>query len=541
MKNQRKIVCLGSSDPGELAQRISELPEQFPRKKGDCLKLRIFHINDFHNHVLKPDSSGGWSSPLPDMASILDDARSRGEEVLFLSAGDEAVGTVWDYLMKDIHGTFHTHSSYRFLSLLGLDLCITGNHDLDSGGKLLRESVRQDADFPVLCSNLSGNPDLTEAVCKGAVMALGNWRIGFIGLMTMGQQKITPQSPYSVENPRQAAEIWLNLLKPVCDAVIMISHLGASTDSEFAEVVEYGDFELADVFGEWKPDLIISGHTHEQFQTVRNGVPIAQSGCNAKVMGELELTLSGESSRVDFMPFHSLRWDSGESLFYQKNITPFLERYLPLLEGGKFPFGRGCCNEDVSFSECKGKADCVLADFLSRALRMGLSSQGEPVDLVLLDGSNLNTSLSREQDISILDLYRLMPYEDTIKKISLKGSEILRMIEENFIRKRESGEEYSEKGFVYFGNNLSRKAKGSEAGEVLINGALLDEEKDYVAAISNYFRQLALPWEKRNNPEKLYIFPIGRAEETGLYFRDVVLQSLRSGRISAGSCGEEVG
>jgi 2',3'-cyclic-nucleotide 2'-phosphodiesterase (5'-nucleotidase family) len=82
-----------------------------------------------------------------------------------------------------------------------------------------------------------------------------------------------------------AAGNLLPALRPLCDVLIVLSHLGYSLASASAVTAGAGDVELAQALPHGAVDLIIGGHTHsllhesgfDPAQRI-NGIPVVQAG-----------------------------------------------------------------------------------------------------------------------------------------------------------------------------------------------------------------------------------------------------------------------
>lgn len=529
MTTKKHPLLLKSTDRRYLARCMSDLPPRRTDLQRRPFRMKIIHINDFHNAVLRLDERGQWISPLPSLHSLLE---SRREElrregngtVFFISAGDEMVGTAWDYLVRDIQGEYRCHSAYHFLSLLGLDISVAGNHDFDNGCDRLRTAIERDASFPVISANVKDSPELADTIRPAAIFSITGVRIGMVGLTTMGQQRGTPTSRYRISSPLEAAREWIPVLRDHCDAVVVVSHLGSTVESKFAEVIEHGDLELTAALDECKPDLIIGGHTHELFQTISNGVPVTQVGCNGRWVGEIDLLITGRKNSVEFFPAAPLESDADAGEFYQAHITPFLERHLPSIRSIPLLADSGACPLGVHLSECKGYERCSIAGFLTDALLARLEAHDISVDFVLLDGSVVNDLLPTGDGVGVMDLFRLLPYADSVTTIKLTGEEVARLVGENKDRARISGEEYREKGFLYFSSNIGwEKDATGRVTNIQIADRKIERNDSFTAATTNYARALAVHWEKEHGRDLLPL-PRDRAKDTGLFLREEIIQ-----------------
>ncbi|MCO6450422.1 MAG: 5'-nucleotidase C-terminal domain-containing protein, partial [Caldilineales bacterium] len=101
------------------------------------------------------------------------------------------------------------------------------------------------------------------------------------------------------------------------------------------------------------------------------------------------------------------------------------------------------------------------------------------------------------------DWFQIMPYADTIRLFWLKGRDLLRLLDDNAMRVRRTGEQPGERGFVHFSRELRYQiGLGSDRSEAHAVDAKLHGEplgsnldKMYLVAFPSHFRHLAIPWE----------------------------------------------
>jgi len=65
-----------------------------------------------------------------------------------------------------------------------------------------------------------------------------------------------------VTNPVQTIHNLLPAMRPLCDVMIILSHLGYSLNADSGAVSEAGDVELARSLPLGSVHLIVGGHTH---------------------------------------------------------------------------------------------------------------------------------------------------------------------------------------------------------------------------------------------------------------------------------------
>ena len=111
---------------------------------------------------------------------------------------------------------------------------------------MLSLSAGQDAAFPLLSANLvpAAGTDV-PGIYPAALFVVKGIRVGVIGLTTPAEIKHVSPGEFTITDPVIAAGNLLPALRPLCDVLIVLSHLGYSLASASAATAGAGDVELA--------------------------------------------------------------------------------------------------------------------------------------------------------------------------------------------------------------------------------------------------------------------------------------------------------
>ncbi len=228
----------------------------------------IYHTNDFHNHLL------------PQQAERLRALRADlGSGGLFLDAGDAvSAGNV----------TYHPGGEpiLETMSDIGYDAMTVGNrefHFTRAGfvAKLCK------ARFPILCANVRARGEGTEgrlpSVDHIRTVLKSGLRIAVFGLtvpMITEKMLVRRVSAYVFEDPIRTAESLVPLLRPDCDLLVCLSHIGIARDRELAARID-------------GIDLIIGGHSHVTLpEGERVGdTLITQAGWRGRSLGKVTVSI----------------------------------------------------------------------------------------------------------------------------------------------------------------------------------------------------------------------------------------------------------
>ena len=125
-----------------------------PARADEGLPLTILHFNDFHGQLDPvPDSTTGRRlGGIARLAGLVRSIRAEDPErpVLLLFAGDLLQGTVTSTVFLGL-------PDISFLSAMGVDAAVMGNHELDYGQANFRKLLTA-AGFPVLGANVEAEP-----------------------------------------------------------------------------------------------------------------------------------------------------------------------------------------------------------------------------------------------------------------------------------------------------------------------------------------------------------------------------------------------
>lgn len=201
--------------------------------------LTILHTNDFHNHL-----SEAQAAKLKERRAAL------GESGLLLDAGDAISSGNITY----------KPGGEPILDLMndaGYDAMTVGNREFHFSQPGFCAKLGR-ARFPVLCANVRANGSETKLpVVPYIEKVVGGMRVTIFGLtvpMITERMLSRKVSSYVFDDPLKTAESLVPTLRPGCDLLVCLSHIGLAMDRELAE-------------RSLGIDLIIGGHTHALLET----------------------------------------------------------------------------------------------------------------------------------------------------------------------------------------------------------------------------------------------------------------------------------
>jgi 2',3'-cyclic-nucleotide 2'-phosphodiesterase (5'-nucleotidase family) len=229
--------------------------------------VRLLFTSDLHGRLTA------------ELAQRLAALKAERPDTLLLDAGDAIkAGNVAIPLRPE--------AAWAHMAEAGYDALTIGNRESHITEFGLRAKLKG-APMPVLCANMLTKGTDTPRLAPFVVLGLaGSLRVGVLGLsvpMVTERMKSRIASAFLYISPIEAAQGSVPELRPKCDLLVALTHIGLDRDVELAKGVD-------------GIDAIIGGHTHEVLREpmVVNGCPIVHAGSHGRLVGDLLLRMDGE-------------------------------------------------------------------------------------------------------------------------------------------------------------------------------------------------------------------------------------------------------
>ena len=370
-------------------------------------KLTIIQINDVHGHVeshnevffendgLEVREAGGYSR----IKTLVDEIRSENPNTLLLDCGDT------------FHGTFITtqtqgNAILPIMNAMGIDPA-TAHWDFAYTPSHLRELSNR-LNYPVLSANTYIYDKKKRLFDPYIIKEVDGMRIGIMGMACEHVVQGFPpkfsqgiyMSPEYEEIPKVVSEL---KNKEKVDFIILLSHLGMPTDYEILKTVS-------------GVDVCVSGHTHNRlnYPIKVGGSILIQSGCHGSFITRLDLDIVN-GKVVDYK--HKLITVESSIKEYGKIKQLVEEAYEPY-------------NEELDVVVGKTKTllcrDLSLESTMDNFLLHSISHvTGNKV--CFSHGWRYGTPIV-PGEITVKDLYNMVPMNPKIINVDMKGYEILELL-----------------------------------------------------------------------------------------------------------------
>jgi len=313
---------------------------------------------------------------------------------------------------------FRGEVEMRALQMLGIDAMVLGNHEFDNGTPAFVKAYRTSGGFPLLAANylFDGRVEtgLAEIVQPFVILRRGTLRIGVVGIgndssiTSLGD--IGNKLGFYGQDPIETAKLYVGLIRPLCDVVIVASHQGLE-----------GDFAIAgQVPG---VDIILGGHHHVVLDPPKvlagpdgRDVVIVHSGNDLKIVGELEVIV--QDGRVVWHTYttHPITDTVAEHPAMAHALQPYREalRYTQDLTAVV-----GYAKGTIDRTSPDG-GDSPLGNLVTTAM---MNHELVRAEFAVTNSLGIRADIPTG-DITREKLYEVFPFENTVTVMYLSGTEL---------------------------------------------------------------------------------------------------------------------
>ena len=376
--------------------------------------LTVIQLNDSHAYfdlhqemfwqggqaVYRP--VGGYAR----IATIVKKIRAANQgRTLFCDCGDTLHGT---YPAQKTQG----EALIPILNTLGLD-AMTAHWEFAYGPETFKQRAAK-LSYPMLAINVYDQATKDRFFPPYSVKDVGGLRIGLVGIASNIVDKTMPPSfsaglYFTLGREELPSIIDVLRTQEKVDLVVLISHLGFPQDMKL----------LSEVQG---IDVCLSGHTHHRlYKPVLQGKTlIIQSGCHGSFLGRLELDIEGgrvADYRHQLIEVEaSIDPDPAVADLVRQALAPYQEE-LSTVAG-----------ETATALNRSTMLESTMDNLLLQAV---LESTG--AQLAFSNGWRFGAPII-PGEVTVNDLYNMIPMNPPISTVELTGEEILAMLEENLER-----------------------------------------------------------------------------------------------------------
>lgn len=420
--------------------------------------MKILYFNDAH----EPDmvsTEGGLLGGVARMKTVVDSIRQSSPDALLLFGGDLGGGTLAGKLYR---GTVMVD----FLGDIGVDYANYGQHDFDYGLDNTQALTRRSKFTWISSNTLTTEGSPIDGSVPFVIHRIGSTSIGIIGLV----DKVDTSSPRSGITQRDimdCAKSAIGHLSGV-DYIIAITQMNSKLNEQLLR-------ECPQI------DLILGEETSQYITNVHFvGDKMIIDGCGN--MGHLvEVSLRGEqgSQVISVHPISTA-------------VKPDerLERRVQAI------------NDEIA-SRLGVRLGTLPLDHIRTRHQIGEMVAGifrehYGTDMALVQSGGIRADLT-DGDITLRDIYSILPYENRIIPVRLPGRSIRRLIEKAV----NDGADAALAGVEV--------TSSDETLSIYVNGVRLDDSRDYTIALSEYVTSGGGGFDVMS--ESSYMMPLDKADK----------------------------
>ena len=379
-------------------------------------------------------------------------------KVLFCDCGDTFHGT---YPAVKTAG----EAMVPVVNALGLD-AMTAHWEFAFNPAVFKQ-LADKLNYPMLALNIYDKATSRLIYPPYAVKEVAGLRIGLIGAASNIIDKTMPPSfsegvEFTLGRDELPKIIDVLRTQEKADLIVFISHLGFAQDMKL----------LSEVSG---VDVCLSGHTHNRlYQPVVQGKTlIIQSGCHGSFLGHLQLEMQGSqivSYRHELLEMEAaIPPDAQVEDIVHNALAPFKEELSRVVGTAATALHRAAALETT------------MDNFLLQVLLHSTGAQ-----LAFSNGWRYGAPII-PGDITLNDLYNIIPMNPPVSTVEITGKELLAMLEEN-LERTFSCDAYAQMGGYVkrcLGLNVYFKIenpKGHRIQKLFIGNDEVNPDKYYTAA-----------------------------------------------------------
>ena len=391
--------------------------------------IKVVCTSDVHGNLFPVDFLTGNSiqGSLARVSSYLKEQRRQGVNTVYVDNGDMLQGTPATYCYNT-YAVGYPHVAAEVLNYLKCDVVTLGNNDIEPGGPTYHRYINDLISQPI-GGNILYEGTETSFLPPYTIIEREGIKLALLGLTTPAIPHWIPKDLYSgikfVDMERSASR-WMQHLRENVqpDIVIGLFHSGYEggivTDN-YAENATRAVAERVPGF-----DAIFYGHDHqarilEVINVAGDTVLLLNPGRDALSVASIDVL----RSKGGAVSLSASLVDMGNYLpdeEYLKAFSPQIERINQYV------------NRTIGTSSCEATTDealygpSALVDFIHQ---VQLDASGAKISFAT---SSIGNGVIPEGEVTVRDIYRLFPYENTLYMLLLTGREVKDYLEFSYDR-----------------------------------------------------------------------------------------------------------
>jgi 5'-nucleotidase len=500
--------------------------------------VRILAINDFHGNLRPPTSGIRIADPADKtrkivvpaggaeyMATLVKQLRTDHKNTIFVAAGD-LIGA-----SPLLSAMFHDEPTIESLSMMGLEISSVGNHEFDEGkDELLR--MQNGGCHPIdKCQGPHPFPGATFHYLAASTVETSTGKtvfppyeirtfegipVAFIGLTLKGTPNVvSPVGVAGLEFKDEAETV--NALVPELkargvEAIVVLIHEGGFPAGDYNECPGISG-AIVDIVKKFDHavDVVISGHTHQAYVCEIDRRLVTSGDKYGTIVTTIDLKLdpttrdviSAKADNVIVRTGVYARDPEQTALLesYDKVAAPIANRLA------------GSVTETLSRTP-NTSGESPLGDIVADAQWTATKADaGAVVAFTNPGGVRADIAGKEEGAVTYADLFASQPFHNHLVTLTLTGSQIKDMLEQQWLDPARPRILQVSSGFGYAWDNAKPYGERVIPDRMSLNGQRIDPAASYRVTVNNY---LSI------GGDGFTVLKQGRAPQVGIYDVDAL-------------------
>ena len=470
--------------------------------------IHILYFNDFHGNITEEVTGKKRNMGMAKMVGYVNEFKATHPNTIVLSGGDNYQGTA------DSNLTFGKPVTAMMKGMNTMASAV-GNHEFDWGYEKIKGWAK-DGNFKYLASNIYDRKTNKPVSWANPYMIVkkAGIKIGIIGLAhpdTPSLAKAEYVENFEFRDPVVAANEWVKFLKDgkakegKPDVIIALTHIDSDQNFDTKEITGNATRLANEVKG---LDLVLSAHSHRSVNGKVNNVPVLQAYCYGRAVGHVTLDVDKKVTSKKVKAKVKTKADKKKAVKKSKYKIVKKTTYKVKDIATELYDANTIKDKIIKSAEADdfyNRLQAEIADeknkVLGEAAEAFTHNRGDKGTVTLLgrwacevmaeeakariaiqNGGGLRRTLEKGK-ITMGDLYEIMPFDNYLTTMDLKGKDIKKAIDHGIDMPSTTDGAFSGLIVEYDGT----RPYGSKITKItLSDGTPLEDEKTYRVVTNDF-------------------------------------------------------
>jgi len=483
------------------------------------VEVQILGLNDFHGNLAPPAGSSGRIEGIDAGGAeylathVAQLEATNPDNTVVVSAGD-LVGA-----SPLLSALFHDEPTVEAMNEIGLDINAVGNHEFDEGtDELLRLQEGgchptdgcldgdgfAGADFEFLAANVvsqeTGDPLFPAYTIKRFE---ADTKVAFIGMTLEGTPTIvTPEGVAGfdfLDEADTANAVVQHLERRGIDNIIILLHEGGVATGGYNGCTGISG-PIVDIVNRLddQVDAVISGHTHQAYNCVIDGIPVTSAASFGRLVTDMDLTIDSRSKDITSITVNNQIVTRDVSPW--SPITQLIARYNAI----SAPLANrviGSITADITRT-ANAAGESALGDVIADSQLAATTPAGlGGAQAAFMNPGGIRTDLlyaasgaEGDGNVTYEEAFTVQPFGNSLVTMTLTGAQIETMLEQQFCGTNAAASRILQPsaGFTYAWNAAAigsadcTTANAVDPATIALGGVAVDPAATYRVTVNSF-------------------------------------------------------